>query len=429
VINTDAHFLLLKSYRISSRRRPKMDKKSLLFVGVSLLVVVVLITFGQSYGAPASKEKPTPAREGGVKEPYKIGVTMSLSGWSAGMGVNSKNALVMAMDEINQKGGVSGHKLTAVIYDNKSDDSTAVLNVKKLIESDKVDVLVVGSTTASCFASLDTVIRSKVPSFHLSASARLWRPTRPYIFVPVPSADLAERKRARLIKNLGCSKVGLLWVSGPYGEECISYFEKEANNFGLTIVANERCKGDDTDMSMQLMKIVAAKPEVITVTGYPHPGSIMAKNAKLLKINIPIIFCYATTSEAWIKLSAGAAEGCYGIVQRAQLGADLPPWDSTYPIVKAFAESYHKRFGESITSTATSTYLTVYVMAQGLKELGEEPVLVKRREKLASAVENLEHFFSLNGPHYFSPDNHNGLGEWTLCAVKIVDGKMSLVPE
>jgi branched-chain amino acid transport system substrate-binding protein len=406
-----------------------MGNKSLLFVGVSLLVAVVLITFGQSYGAHAAKEKPTPAREGEVKEPYKIGITLSLSGWSAGMGVNSKNSLLIAMDEINQKGGVNGHKLTAVIYDNKSDDSTAVLNVKKLIESDRVDVLVVGSTTASCTASLDTVNRSKVPSFGVSASTKLWRPTRRYMFIPVPGADFAERRRARLIKNLGCTKVGLLWVSGPYGEEMTSYFEKEANNFGLTIVANERCKGDDTDMSMQLMKITAAKPEAITFTGYPHPGSIVAKNAKLLKINMPIIGCYAMINEAWIKLSGGAAEGWYGTIQRPQLGGDLPPWDSTYPIAKAFAESYHKRFGESITSSAISTYEFIYIIAQGLKEIGEEPVLANRREKLTSAIENLERFFGLNGPYYFSPDNHNGYGEWTLAAVKIVDGKMRLVPE
>jgi branched-chain amino acid transport system substrate-binding protein len=392
---------------------------------VSLMIGIVLISFRLSSGA-ATPQKLAPAREGEGKEPYKIGVTLCLSGYGAGMGVNARNSLLIALDEINQKGGVNGRKLTAVIYDNKSDDSTAVLNVKKLIEGDKVDVLMVGAMSGQCFASLETALRSKVPMFSLASPTKLWRPTRLYSFDVVPGADLHESKRARFIKGLGYSKVGLLWVSGAYAEEIMNHFEKEANNYGLTIVANERYKGDDTDMSMQLMKIAAAKAEVISVTSYPHPASIIAKNAKLLKINVPIIGCYAMTNEAWVKLAGEAAEGWYGIVQTAQLGGGIPPWEPTYPIAKAFAESYHKRFGESITATAITAYDSLNVIARGLEKLGEEPVLANRREKLAYTIEKLEHFFCLNGPYYFSPDNHNGLGEWALSVAKVVDGKLRL---
>lgn len=397
-----------------------MKKKNVLcaFVKVvfcSMLIISLVLFF---YSAPAIATK---------SKPYKIGVTQALSGFAASMGTASRNAVLMRIDEINRNGGINGHKLTSVIYDNRSDNSTAVLNVRKLIERDKVDALIVGATSGAGFGALGISERLKTPMFSIAAAIKLWKPTKPFSFDVVPGADLQEKARARWIKKKGFKRVGLLWLSGAYSEECVEHFEKEAGNFGLTIVANEKYKGSDTDMTVQLNKIVAAKPDVIWVTGYAHPASILAKNVRSLGIDIPILGCYAFTTATWIKLSEGAAEGWHGCIVAHQLGEATPPWRSTYPIVKAYAQSYKKRFKEGITNTSGTTYDSVSVISAGLKDLGEEPDLTKRRIKLAHAIENLRnYFYCLAGPYYFSPDNHNGTGEWAVAIVKIVDGKMVL---
>jgi branched-chain amino acid transport system substrate-binding protein len=209
-------------------------------------------------------------------------------------------------------------------------------------------------------------------------------------------------------------------------EECLEYFTQEAKNFGLTIVANEQYKGTDTDVTVQLNRIMAAKPSAIWVIGYAHQGAIVAKNAKSLGIKIPLLGDYAFVTETWIRLSEGAAEGWYGCIVTHQLGELMPPWVSTSPIVRAYAEAYRKRFGEGITNTSGTTYDAVYIIAAGLKNVGEEPNIVKRREKLAHEISNLRNFFCLSGPYYLSPDNHNGIGEWGVSIVKIVNGKMVL---
>jgi branched-chain amino acid transport system substrate-binding protein len=402
-----------------------MENKNGLSSVVSSLGVVLLIT-SLMLLSPALMSAQTRTAAAKEEEPYKIGATLALTGYSAGLGVSSRNGVVLAIDEINKKGGIKGRKLEGIIYDNKSDDSTAVLNAIKLVEKDKVDALIVGTSSASCFAVLGTIDRLKTPMFFISPATKMTRPTKLYSFSVVPCVDVEERTRARWIKAQGYTKVGLLWLTSPTGEEDVEYFEQEAKNFGLTIVANEQHKGNDTDMSVQLSRIAAAKPDVIWFVTYPHPGAIIAKNIKSLGMNIPLIGCYGMTSEAWIKIAKETAEGWYGCIVSHELGAQTPPWKPTYPIVKAYAESFHSRFGESTTSSSGNCYDSVYMIAAGLKEMGDERDVAKRREKLARAIENLERFFGLNGPYYMSASNHNGTGEWAISLVKIVNGKMVL---
>ncbi len=394
-----------------------MKKRNTPLSFVVHLSLITLILAGLMLFHPASAD---------AQAPYKIGVTNSVTGYAAGLGASSKNGIIMAVDEINKKGGIGGHKLELVMYDNRSDDSTAVLNARKLIEADKVDALIVGAYSGACFASLDTAERSKIPMFSISAGTKLWKPTRPYSFCVVPSGEILERVRARWIKEKGYTRVAELWLNVPAHEEYIGFFAQEAKNFGLTVVANEQHKANDTDMSVHLSKIVAAKPDIIKVSDYAHTGAIIAKNAKSLGINIPFLACYAVTGEVWLNLAKDAAEGWYGAVVSHQLGTQTPPWRPTYPIVAAFAESYHKRFGESITATSGNSYDSAYLIAAGLKAVGEEPDLARRREKLRYTIENLENFFCLNGPYYMSSNNHNGTGEWAISIVKIVNGKMVL---
>lgn len=402
------------------------NKRNALMVCGFIRMMVLIAAFALFYVVPtAAQTRPdAPPKE---KDPYKIGTTLAVTGFAASLGVNARNAIVMAVDEINSRGGINGHRLEGVIYDNKSDDSTAVLSARKLIEKDKVDALIVGSTSGSCFAVLDTSERSKTPMVSITAAIKLWKPTRPYSFSVVPGVDIQERVRAKWIKQQGYSKVGIFWLTGAYGEECVEYFEQEAKNFGLRIVANEQHKGTDTDTSVQLSSIVAAKPDVIWVSSYPHSGSIIAKNAKSLGIGVPLLACYGMTSETWLNLSGKAAEGWNGCIVSHVLGELTPPSKPTYSIVKAYAEAFHKRFGESITSTSGNAYDGVYVIGAGLKAIGEEPDLGKRREKLARAIERLDNFFGLNGPYYLSPGNHNGIGESAVSIVKIVNEKMTLI--
>ncbi len=394
-----------------------MKGKYLVFSFVCLvLIAVILAGFLCTGSLFAQKEK----------EPYRIGVTNSITGYAAALGAGARNAITLAIDEINAKGGVAGHKLEAVSYDNKSDDATAVLNVRRLIEKDRVDALIVAAYSGAAFACLDTAERSKVPMFSIAASTKLWKPTRQYSFCVVPGANILEKVRAKWIKSKGYVRVGNLSMAGPFPEECSEFFKEEAKNFGLTIVAEEQHKATDTDMSVQLDKIAAAKADVIRLTTYPHQAAIIAKNLKSLGIKIPVIADYTITSETFINLAGDAAEGWTGAIISHQLGEQTPPSWPTYAVVKAYAEAYHKRFGESITSTSGNSYDTVYMIAAGLNEVGEEGDLSKRREKLAQWIENLKNFSGLNGPYHLSPNNHNGTGEWAVSLVKIVNGKMVL---
>ena len=113
-----------------------------------------------------------------AKEPYKIGALFAVTGPASFLGEPEKNTAVMLQEQINKAGGINGHPLEIIIEDTKSEEATAVLSAKKLIESDKVLAIIGPSTTGESMALVPILNTAATPLLSCAAGAPITQPVK-----------------------------------------------------------------------------------------------------------------------------------------------------------------------------------------------------------------------------------------------------------
>jgi branched-chain amino acid transport system substrate-binding protein len=121
-----------------------------------------------------------PARA--AKGTYTIGAVLDITGTGSPLGTPESDTLKMLEKQINAKGGVNGHPVRVIIYDNASEEAKSVTAVKKLIESDHVLAIIGSSQTGTTLATADTVQSAKVPMISCAAGVNIVQPVKPWIF-------------------------------------------------------------------------------------------------------------------------------------------------------------------------------------------------------------------------------------------------------
>ena len=159
--------------------------KRLIFLMSALLFMLVVST------APAKEAKKAPAE---TKAPYKIGAIFSITGDASSLGMPEKQTAEMLMEQINAAGGINGHPLEIVIYDDKGDETEAVTMAKRLINNDKVSAIVGPSRSGTSLAIVDTVSKAEIPLVTCAASGKIVKDetgkTRKWVFM-TPQSDVA----------------------------------------------------------------------------------------------------------------------------------------------------------------------------------------------------------------------------------------------
>ena len=115
-------------------------------------------------------------------EPLRIGAFLSVTGPAAFLGDPEQKTLEMAVDRINASGGVAGRKLVLVVYDDAGDAEKARTFAKRLLEQDKVDVIVGGSTTGTTMAAIPLAEQSGTPFVSLAGAVGIVEPVKKWVF-------------------------------------------------------------------------------------------------------------------------------------------------------------------------------------------------------------------------------------------------------
>ena len=272
-------------------------------------------------------------------EPIKIGSVLSVTGPAAFLGDPELKTLQLYVEELNKKGGVLGRQLQLVHYDDGSDANKANGFVKRLIEDDKVDLLVGGTTTGSTMAMLPLVEKANVPFISLGGAVVIIEPVKKWVFKTPHTDRMAAEKVFEDMKKRGISKVALLSETSGFGQSGKKEAEGVASKYGIALVANETYGPKDTDMSPQLTKIRnTAGVQAVFVFGLGQGPAIVTKNYKQLGISLPLYHAHGVASEEFIKLAGPAAEGVR-LPAAALLVADkLATNDPQKPVVTAYTK-------------------------------------------------------------------------------------------
>ena len=359
------------------------------------------------------------------KEPYKVGAVFSVTGRTSFLGEPEKKTAVMIAEAINKVGGINGHPLELVVYDDESDETKAVLAVKRLIKKDKVPVIIGPSLSGNTLAVVKVMNDAKVPLVSCAASNKIVTPVvdRKWVFkVPQSDTHAVEKIYDYLLKN-GIKKIAIMSVSTGFGASGREELLRLAPEVGIEILADERYGPKDTDITAQLTRIRGTDAQAI-VNWSVGPTQVLAvKNWHDLGMtNIPFYQSHGFGSRQNIELAAGAAEGVFCPLGRVNI-PDLVPADHPQKkVIEIYNEAYQAKYSEPLSSFGGHGWDALNLVIDALKAVGPDSA------KIRDYIETRTNFIGQHGVFNFSPTDHNGLTKEAFEMVVVKDGDWALAP-
>ena len=340
-----------------------------------------------------------------ANEPIKIGSVLSVTGPAAFLGDPELKTLQLYVEDINKKGGVLGRQLQLVHYDDGSDANKANGFAKRLLDDDKVDILVGGTTTGATMSMVPLAEKSGTPFISLAGAVVIVEPVKKFVFKTPHTDRMAAEKVFEDMKKRGLTKVALLSETSGFGQSGKKETELVAGKYGVTLVANETYGPKDTDMSPQLTKIKNAPGvQAVFVFGLGQGPAIVTKNYKQLGVTLPLYQSHGVASDEFLKLAGPAAEGVR-LPSPAQLIPEkLAANDPQKPIVTAYDKAYKAAYKTDVSTFGGYAYDGLMLAVDAIKRAGSTD-----KAKVRDALEATKGFVATSGTFNLSPTDHMGL--------------------
>lgn len=338
-------------------------------------------------------------------DPIKIGSVLSVTGPAGYLGDPELKTLQMMIEDINKKGGVLGRPLELVHYDDGSDASKANGFGKRLIEDDKVDVLVGGTTTGSTMSIVPLVEKAGVPFISLAGAVVIIEPVKKWVFKTPHTDRMAAEKVFEDMKKRGFTKVALLSETSGFGQSGRKETEGVAGKYGITLVANETYGPKDTDMGPQLTKIRNTPGvEAVFIFGLGQGPAIVTKGYKQLGITLPLYHAHGVASDEFIKLAGPASEGVRLPASALLSPKNLPANDPERIASETYTKAFTAKFKTDISTFGGHAYDGLNIAVDAIKRAGGTD-----KAKVRDAIESTKGLAGTAGTFNMSPTDHMGL--------------------
>ncbi len=356
-------------------------------------------------------------------DPIKIGSVLSVTGPAAFLGDPELKTLQLYVADINKKGGVLGRQLELVHYDDGSDANKANGFAKRLLDDDKVDVLIGGTTTGSTMSMVPLAEKSATPFISLAGAVVIIEPVKKFVFKTPHTDRMAAEKVFEDMKKRGLTKVALLSETSGFGQSGKKETEAVAGKYGITLVANETYGPKDTDISPQLTKIKnTAGVQAVFVFGLGQGPAIVTKNYKQLGITLPLYQSHGVASDEFLKLAGSAAEGVR-LPSPAQLIPEkLNAKDPQKPVVTAYGQAYKAAYKTDVSTFGGYAYDGLLLAVDAIKRAGGTD-----KAKVRQALENTKGLVGTSGTFNMSATDHMGLSLSAFRMLEVKGGDWALV--
>ncbi|MBI2771992.1 MAG: ABC transporter substrate-binding protein [Burkholderiales bacterium] len=350
------------------------------------------------------------------KDPIRIGAVLSTTGPAAYLGDPQLKTLQTYVAQINQEGGVLGRKIELVHYDDASEAAKANGFAKRLIEDDKVDLLIAGTTTGATMAMAPLVDKAAIPLISLSGAVVVVEPVKKWIFKTPHTDRMAAEKVFEDMKKRGFTKVALLSETSGFGQSGAKETRAVAQKYGIALVADETYGPKDTDVTAQLAKIrSAAGVQAVFVFGLGQGPAVVTKNYAQLGMNLPLYQSHGVASNEFIKLAGKAAEGVRLPSPALLVANSLAASDPQRPLVTSYAATYWKQYKDEPSTFGGYALDALMLGVTAIKRAGST-----NKEAVRTALEQTRGFMGTTGQFNMSASDHMGL---TLAAFRMLEVK------
>jgi len=250
-------------------------------------------------GATALNVAWAQSEPGVTDKTIKLGVFAPLSGNAMAYGFDVLNAAKMYYDKINKEGGVHGRKIELVVEDDRCSANDVLAAVKKLTEQDKVFALNGGSCSGAVVGAREYIDRAQIPYVMLNASGdgALYPPSK-YIYgaFSISQRAVGGSMVQFASAHLKGKKIGYINHDDAYGSWNLEAAEFQAKQIGADLQI-QSINPNLTDVTAPMLKIRAANPDVLLITTYARPVSLLVKKAHELGWTKPIVIAVNGTAD------------------------------------------------------------------------------------------------------------------------------------
>ncbi|MDY7227670.1 ABC transporter substrate-binding protein [Hyalangium rubrum] len=315
----------------------------------------------QSAQAPAGNTAATPPAPSDANT-LLLGVATSLTGGQATFGISTRNGIELAVKQANEAGGVKDKKLAMRVYDTQGKPEEAAQAVTRLITQDKVLVVLGDVASSNSLAMAEKAQAAGVPMITPSSTNPTVTEKGDYIFRACfidPFQGFVMAKFAR--ENLKLSQVAVLQDNkSAYSIGLKDVFTRKFTEMGGKIATIESFSQGDTDYRAQLTAIKKSQPEAIYVPGYYSEVGVIARQAKELGLNVPLLGGDGWDSEKLYELGGSAIQGSYFTNHYSP--------DNPDPRIQKFVADYKAAYGAVPDALAALAYDAANMAIDALKK-------------------------------------------------------------
>jgi branched-chain amino acid transport system substrate-binding protein len=362
------------------------------------------------------------AQQGVSKTEITIGSIQDLSGPAVSLGKQARLGMMLRVDEINEQGGINGRKLKIIVEDSGYDPKKAFLGAQKLVNQDKIFMMVGHIGTAHNLAAMPVQFEKNVINFFpLTAAREMYEPLHKlkYAF-SVTYFDQIRKTAPKLVKEKGIKKVCTLYQDDEFGLEVMRGGEAGLKSIGMDYTEKTSYKRGATDFSSQVAKMKAAGCEMVVLGTIARETIGSIGESRKTGFNPVFLASNAAYNDAIHKLGGKAMDGLY-----SSMTAQNPYLDDNSQPIRFWANKFKTKFNDDPSVFAVYGYLIVDTFAKVAEKAGQN-LTTDNFAKVMDTMSTPPDIFGSPSTS-FSPTKHMGSDAARLS--QIVDGKWKVVSE
>ncbi len=359
-------------------------------LSIIALLTLLLVTLTACSGGGNGGEGSDGAKDGEIV----IAHAGPMTGDSAQFGDMKEKAIQLAIDEVNEKGGINGKKVVLLTGDDTGNPKEAPNVAQKFAQDDRV-LAVIGHWNSSCtLAARGIYDAAGIPLLADSVNKALTDGTTPTAYrISLTDTAQAESLAKYAYEKLGKRRAAILYTANDFGTGLMNDFATAFEELGGEVVASETYfEGQSKDFSPQLTKIKGTNPDLMFIAGYYVETALIAQQSKELGLDVQMLGTEGISSEELIKLGGDAVEGI--------IFAGFFHPDIEYPGTKEFVEAFRAKYNKDPDTYAALAYDSAKLIFAAIEENGES------REGIMKFLDEVENFPGVAGPISFDEENN-----------------------
>jgi branched-chain amino acid transport system substrate-binding protein len=394
----------------------EMIFKALRAVNASRLTMLFGLAVGAiPLGASAAEN------QGITKDEILLGSVLDLSGPVASIGVPVREGQDMAIQAVNNAGGINGRKIRIVYGDSGYDPKKAIISSQKLLNDDRVFAFVGQLGAAIVHVTMPMIVdNGALLLFPNAPLEEVYEPTKPLAFTVQPAYNVQARLAATYAYNtLGKRRFCAFYQDDDSGEQVLKGIQEALDRVGTKLVEKTSYKRGATDFSSQFARMKQANCDIVMFGALVREAAAAALERQKIGWNVDMLVSQPSATDTVIRLAGSAADGMLGVNQMLPLEM-IKDQPNVAPVFKVYADNHG---GKLPDPAFLYGYNFMMLFIEAARRAG--PDLTTH-----SLVTALEQFHDLDlsfgmAPVTFTPTQH--VGTFTTNLLKVSNGQWTRI--